>query len=241
MLEIESYTGAGIVYVAGRDVGFASSVNISIETDTQELQSNRPGGGLADSVSRIKNVKLKMTLNTFSNANMALALRGKVEVLAAEAQQPETLTAILDGLAETSYMLDPTKAVTVTNDAGDETYVEGVDYVASAAGIRALSDGGITEGQPIKVTGTSLAGNALEALVESGVTVPVTVDGVNDSTGKPFVITFYLWKPSPTAGLDVLSTNFGSFDIEGAVLANPNIVASGKSKFFRRRAASVRV
>ncbi|WP_345854235.1 hypothetical protein [Shewanella algae] len=241
MLEIESYTGSGIVYVAGRDVGFASSVNIAIERDTQELPSNRPGGGLADSVDRIKNVKLKMTLNTFSNANMALALRGKVEVLEAEVQQPETLTAILDGLAETSYMLDPTKPVTVTNEAGDVTYDLGVDYVASAAGIRALSDGNITEGQVIKVTGTSLEGSALEALVESGVTVPVTVDGVNDSTGKPFVITFYMWKPSPTSGLDVLSTNFGSFEVEGAVVANPNIVASGKSKFFRRRTASVKV
>lgn len=233
----ESYIGSGIVYVAGRDVGNASAVELSIEQDTVSLPNNRGGGGNYDSVTRITAVNLSMTLNAFSNDNLALALRGKVDVLTAEAVTDEAITAVLDGLADTVNMIDTAQTVTVTNDAGDVEYDVDTDYVVSAAGIRCLSDGDIAEGAALKVTYTSLAGSALEALVESGTTVPVVVDGLNDANGKPTVLKFYLWKPSPTSSLGIITEEFGSFDIEGEVLANDAIVAAGKSKFFTRKAA----
>jgi hypothetical protein len=109
--------------------------------------------------------------------------------------------------------------------------------VVSAGGIRALSTGAITAAESLKVSYTSKAGNALQALVESGAEVKVIVDGVNDATGKPYTLKFYRWKPSPTSGLDLIGDDFGSFDIEGGVLADSSIVATGKSKFFVRSAA----
>jgi len=111
------------------------------------------------------------------------------------------------------------------------------DYIVSAAGIRALSTGAITAAESLKVTYTSKAGNALQALVESGEEVKVVVDGINDVTGKASVLKFYRWKPTPTSGLDLIGDDFGSFDIEGGVLADSSIVAAGKSKFFVRSAA----
>ena len=233
----ESYIGAGIVYANGRDVGNASGVEISISQETKSLPNYRGGGGNYDSVTTVSAVNLKMTLNAFSNENMALALRGTVDVLTAGAVTAEAITAKLDGLADTVAMIDVAQTVTVTNDDASTTYVEGTDYIASAAGIRAISGGDITDGQALKVTYTSLAGNALEALTESGQTVPVVVDGLNDATGKPCVLKFYLWKPSPTASLAIITSDFGSFDIDGEVLANDAIVAAGKSKFFKRMAA----
>ena len=109
--------------------------------------------------------------------------------------------------------------------------------MVSAGGIRALTGGAITAGQALKVSYTKKAGNVLQALTESGTTVPVVIDGVNDATGKPWVLDFYKWSPSPTAGLDLIGDDFGSFDIEGGVLADSSIVATGKSKFFVRSAA----
>ena len=177
-------------------------------------------------------------MNDFSNANMAMALRGKVEVLTAGAiSTPESITAVLDGLADTAFMIDTAVAAVVTDAAGTTTYDVDVDYVVSAGGIRALSSGAITEGEALKVTYTKKAGNAMQALTESGAVVPVVIDGVNDATGKPWTLKFFKWSPSPTAGMDLIGDDFGSFDIEGAVLADPSIVATGKSKFFVRSAA----
>ena len=134
-------------------------------------------------------------------------------------------------------MIDTEIAAVVTDSTGSTTYEVNTDYIVSAAGIRALSTGSITAGESLKVTYTSKAGNALQALVESGEEVKVVVDGINDVTGKPSVLKFYRWKPTPTSGLDLIGDDFGSFDIEGGVLADSSIVATGKSKFFVRSAA----
>ncbi|MEL4248559.1 phage tail tube protein [Shewanella xiamenensis] len=234
---VESYIGSGIVYVAGRDVGNASGVKITIEQETKTQPNYRGGGGNSDEITKIKSVKLSLTMNDFSNANMALALRGKVEVLTAGTVDDEPITAVLDGLADTKFMIDTTVDPEVTNDTGATTYVKDTDYVVSAGGIRALTGGAITAGQALKVTYTKKAGNAMQALTESGKVVPVVIDGVNDATGKPWTLKFYKWSPSPTAGMDLIGDDFGSFDIEGGVLADSSIVATGKSKFFVRSAA----
>lgn len=233
----ESYIGAGIVYVAGRDVGNASGVEVSIEQEEKSLPNYRGGGGNYDSVTKVSSVKLKMTLNAFSNENLALALRGKVSVLTADPVDNEIVVAKLDGLAPTEKLIDISKPVTVTNSDGTTEYDVDVDYYVSAAGIRAIGTGEIVDGAQLKVSYTSAAGNALEALTEAGVTVPVVIDGMNDANGKPCVLRFYLWKPSPTSSLSLITDDYGSFDIEGEVLANDAIVAAGKSKFFKRLAA----
>nr|WP_307955346.1 hypothetical protein [Shewanella putrefaciens] len=94
---VESYIGSGIVYVDGRDVGNASGVKIAIEQETKTQPNFRGGGGNAAEITRVKAVKLSFTMNDFSNANMALALRGKVEVLTAGtvmmSQSPQYWTA----------------------------------------------------------------------------------------------------------------------------------------------------
>ncbi|MGX9460622.1 phage tail tube protein [Shewanella sp. A14] len=234
---VESYIGSGIVYVNSRDVGNASGVKIAIEQETKEQPNYRGGGGNNAEITVVKSVNLSMTLNDFSNANLALALRGKIDVLTAESVTDEAVIAVLDGLADTVKMIDTEIPAVVTDSTGSTTYDVNDDYIVSAAGIRALSSGAIAAGESLKVTYTSKAGNALQALVESGEEVKVVVDGINDVTGKPSVLKFYRWKPTPTSGLDLIGDDFGSFDIEGGVLADSSIVATGKSKFFVRSAA----
>ncbi len=236
-MSTESYIGSGIVYINGRDVGNASGVTIDIEQETKSQPNFRGGGGNAAEVTKVKSVKLKMTMNTFSNANLSLALRGKIETMTSDTVTDEVLIAKLGGLADTAKMIDLSQPVVVKNQAGTVTYVSGVDYTASAAGIRVIEGGAIADNASLKVSYKSQAGSALQALVDSGAEVKVVVDGINDASVKPWTLTFYRWKPSPTSGLDVISDDFGSFEIEGGVLADLNIVAAGKSKFFVRRAA----
>lgn len=233
----ESYIGSGIVYVNGRDVGNASGVKIDIEQETKSLPNYRGGGGNAAEVTKVKSVKLSMTLNTFSNANLALALRGAIESLVQVTVVDEAVTAFHDGMADTARMIDMAEPVTVKHTSGAPTYVVDVDYVVSPAGIRVLSTGAILNAASIKVSYKSAVGNALQALVDSGQEVKVVIDGLNDASGKPWTLKFFKWKPSPTAGLDLIGDDFGSFDIEGGVLADASIVAANKSKFFVRTAA----
>lgn len=230
----ESYIGSGIVYVNGRDVGNCSELNFQIESDTKTLPNYRGGGGNAASVERVTAVRLSMKLHEFSNANLALALRGTVASVTAGTVTAEDVIAVLGGLSETANVVDIAQTVTVTNAAAAITYVAGEDYEATPAGIKILADGDITDEQALKVTYTKKAGTALEALVSSGADVRVVFDGLNDSTGRPSVVTVYKWKPAPTSGLGLISDDFAEFDLEGEVIADQSIVAAGKSKFFRR-------
>jgi len=233
----EAYIGSGIIYVGGRDVGNCSNVQFSIEQETKTQRNYRGGGGNSASVTNITAVKLSMDLNNFSNANLALALRGKIETVTADAVVDELVTASLDGMASTDFMMDVDQAVTVTSNDGVTTYVVETDYQITPAGIKALSTGSITDAEELKVSYTKKAGNVLQSLVDSGVDVAVVLDGINDASGKPHVVKIHRWKPSPTSGLGLISDDFSSFSIEGEVLADQSITATGKSKFFQRAAA----
>lgn len=163
----EAYIGSGIVYVNGRDVGNCSDVNFSIDQETKTQRNFRGGGGNFASVTNITSVKLSMTMMNFSNANMALALRGVVDVVAAGTVTAEDVTAALGGLSATANMIDTAETVTVTNAAADVTYTKGTDYEVRPGGILVLSTGTITDEQALKVTYTRKAANVLQALVDS--------------------------------------------------------------------------
>lgn len=230
----EHYIGSGIVYVDGRDVGNASEVKVDIEQETKSAPNYRGGGGNAAEQTLVKAVNLSLKLHDYNNANLALALRGKVQAVNSVTVTDEVLNANLNGLAETSKPIDLSQPVTVKNASSGAVYVLDVDYVLSSAGIRALSSGSIAANAELKVSYKSLAGSVLQALVDSGVTVRVVVDGVNDATGKRFVLTFFKWKPAPTSGLDVITDDFAEFDIKGGVLADTSKVGATTSKFFTR-------
>jgi len=237
----EAYIGAGIVYINGRDVGNCSNVNFSIEQDTQTQRNYRGGGGNFASVTNITSVTLSMELANFSNENLGLALRGIVDVVAAGSVPGESVTAVAGGLAETAKMIDTTDTattVTVKDETDTTTYVEGTDYEVTAAGIKVLSTGAITDAEILHVDYNNKGTNVLEALVESGSEVRVVLDGINDATGKPVTVKVHRWKPSPTTGLGLISDSFATFTIEGEVLADETIQAAGKSKFFSRAAAA---
>jgi len=237
----EAYIGSGIVYINGRDVGNCSNVNFAIEQETQSQRNYRGGGGNFASVTNITSVALSMELANFSNANLALALRGVVDVVAAGSVVAENVTAVAGGLAETAKMIDmtdPATTVTVKDETDTTTYVQGTDYEVTAAGLKILSTGSITDGEVLHVDDDNKGTNVLEALVESGSEVRVVLDGINDATGKPVTVKVHRWKPSPTTGLGLISDSFATFSIEGEVLADETIQAAGKSKFFSRAAAT---
>lgn len=229
----ENYIGSGICYLDGRDIGNVTEANFSIEQDTKEKANLRGGGGNIASLTRISSIKLAITMDSFNNDNLAVALRGQVDVEASEAIADEEVTAVVPGLGQTAKMIDVTEAYTVKT-ALDVALVEGTDYEITAAGVLALADGDISDGDTIKVTYQSKASSALEAMVNSGKEFKFVFDGLNDHNGKSSIVTAYRFKPSPTSGLDLIGEDYSDFQVEGELLADTTITGSGKSQFFRR-------
>lgn len=229
----ENYIGSGICYLNGRDVGNVTAANFAIEQETKEKGNSRGGGGNIASLTRISSIKLAITMDSFNNDNLALALRGQVDVEASAAIADELVTAVVPGLGQTAKMIDITQAYTVKTNA-DVTLTEGTDYEITAAGVLAIDGGGISDGDTIKVTYQSKASTALEAMVNSGQEFKFVLDGLNDHNGKSSVVTAFRFKPSPTSGLDLIGEDYADFQVEGELLADTTITASGKSQFFRR-------
>lgn len=232
MSNTEQYIGAGIMYANGRDVGNVSALEISIDQETKSRPNYRGGGGNAASTERVKGVRLKATLDNFSNDNLALALRGVVDVQSTTAITGESQNAVLNGLTETDFMIDKSKTVTVKEGA---TPIGVEHYQVTAAGI--LLTGGVTDGAAITIDYTPRAANALQALVDSGKEVRVVFDGLNDHNGRPSVVRIHRWKPAPTSGLGLISDDYATFELEGEVLADTSRPI-GKSQFFERVDAS---
>lgn len=229
----ENYIGSGICYLNGRDIGNVTAANFAIEQDTKEKANLRGGGGNIASLTRISSVKLALTMDSFNNDNLAMALRGQVAVEASVAVSAEEVTAVAPGLGQTAKLIDVAQPYSVTDNA-DQALVEGTDYEITAAGVLAIDGGAITDGDTIKVTYQSKAASALEAMVNSGEEFKFVLDGLNDHNGKPSVVTAYRFKPSPTAGLDLIGEEYAEFQVEGELLADTTIQAAGKSQFFRR-------
>ena len=233
----EQYIGLGIVYADGRDIGNVSKLDFAIEVEKKTRPSYRPGGGNIASSERVKSVTLAATLDSFNNENLALALRGNVTVKTSDVITDEAVTAKVPGLIETLEMLDVAETVTVKTADDVTTYVVGTDYEVTAAGIKTLEGGSIVDAAALKVSYTTRAVSALQALVNSGADIRIVFDGLNDETGKPSVVKVYRWKPSPTSGLSLIGDDYGEFALEGECLADDAITASDKSKFFVREAA----
>ncbi len=229
----ENYIGSGVIYLNGRDVGNVTAATFSIDQEEKTKANRRGGGGNIASLTRISAVKLSVTMDSFSNDNLALALRGKVDVEASSSVTDEPVTAVAGGLCQTAKMIDTTQAI-VVKDSVPNTLVLGVDYEISAAGIIAKEGGSITEGEALTVSYTSKASTALEAMVNSGGEFRFVMDGLNDHNNKKSVVTAYRFKPSPTSGLDLIGDDYGEFQIEGELLADTSIQTAGKSQFFKR-------
>lgn len=232
----ENYIGSGIIYLNGRDVGNVTAANFSIEQEEKNKANRRGGGGNIASLTRISAVKLSLTMDSFVNDNLAIALRGKVDIEASVSVSDELVTAIGGGLCQTEKMIDTSDIYSV-KDNSDVALVEGTDYEISAAGPIAIEGGNIADGDTIKVSYESKAASALEAMVNSGEEFKFVLNGLNDHNGKESIITAHRFKPSPTTGLDLLGEDYAEFQIEGELLADTSIVAAGKSQFFRRVSA----
>lgn len=117
-----SYIGVGKVHlrVAGSSaalapVGNCSALSFAIEEETKELKDfTQGGGGTYNEVRRVSGVTCTMSLHDLSPENLAKAIFGDVNAIAAGSVTNENVGAVYaGGLSVTDYLLDTASSVTV--------------------------------------------------------------------------------------------------------------------------------
>ena len=233
----ESYIGSGKFYADGRRVGNVSAAKLSYKVDTKTQPNFQGGGGNLASLDRISDVNLDMTVTNFSAENMGMALRAKIGDIAAGAVAGEVHTMTINALVDTEFMIDTAVAPVVKTTGGSPEVIEPVDaqgvtnYEVTPAGIVFHSGADVVDATAITVDYTKHPSVVLRALLEGAKEYKLVMDGLNDDNNRPGVLRVWRWKPSPTDGFDLISDDYSSFELKGAVLADTSKPA-GKSQFY---------
>lgn len=223
--------GVGHIAIDGRVIENPSTFEITVEYDDITLKNTgSPGGGEYAKKSRISTIGFTATIHDFSPSTLARLLAGEASSVASSAVVDEALIASLGKLVPTANIIDTNQAVVVTNTGGVTTYVADTDYVASAAGIRALSGGSITDLEVLEVDYTSYASGKVEMATKVASDVEVIFDGWNDQENVPVVGRFYKVSLRGDGGVPLISEEFGGATISGSMLQDSS-KPFGQSKF----------
>lgn len=229
-----SLIGKGLIHLDGRAVGNGSVFSNQAEQEKKELLDfTNAAGGLYNSHSRLSAVRFAMTLHDFSPENLAMALRGSTAAVA-QATENESITtgAALDLLIKTAKLVDTSQSYSVTSDPAGTTYTEGTDYTMSAAGVTVLSGGSMAASTGYLVNYESLEGDKIEALLNSGTTYELVLDGLDEShDGAPFRLTIYKAKPDVAEEMAWIGDEFAELVIAGDCLKDTTKNGTTESQY----------
>ena len=235
-----SYIGIGQVYLATDggpllSVGNASSLSFSFDEEKKNLKDyTSPGGGNANSTSRIDNFTGSLTMHDYTAANLALALRGAVAEIATAAVVDEAHDSHGVGGElipfDFNYDADITPVITLGNAS---PCVADTDYELTPNGILTI-EGGNIDANGVLVSYTQAVAEQMEALVDSGAEFKLVFDGMNEAqAGKAAKILLHRVKFSPAQGLQFLGGEYGEVPIDFEVLSDSSVVGAGLSRYFK--------
>lgn len=240
---------AGMVYV--KDLSAANQpflpignaqASLAISEETQELPDyTNPAGGNACSVRDISGVALTLTMYDFKQENIALAVFGKVEAGAGATVTNEASEAFAGGaINPLAHIPNPASPVVVS--VGLTNYAEDVDFVVQGAGYIVLEGSALETailagaGSPPHITAAVdyvwSADITMEALVTSGKLFEMVIDGKNKAANNSAEVwRLYRVQFGPTGGLNIITREFGSMEVNAEVLADTT-KPPGDSQYF---------
>lgn len=235
-----SYIGIGQVYLSTGggpllSVGNASNLAFAFDEEKKNLKDyTSPGGGNANSVSRIDNFTGSLTMHDYTAANLALALRGAVSEISAAAITDEAHDSAGVGGELIPFDFNYDDAIPpVISLANATACVADTDYELTPSGILII-EGGNIDANGVLVSYTKAVAEQMEALVESGQEFLMVFDGMNEAQdGKAVNIRLHRIKFSPAQGLQFLGGEYGEVPIEFEVLSDATVVGAGLSKYFK--------
>lgn len=221
--------GVGQLAIDGRVIENPTTFEITVEYDDISLpNTGTPGGGEYVKKSRISTIGFTATVHDFSAATLARLLAGDASAVATASIVDENLTASLGKLVATANVIDTSQAIVVTNTGGVTIYVAGTDYIASAAGIRALSGGSISDLEVLEVDYTSYDVGKVEMGTVVASDVAIIFDGWNDQENVPVVGEFYKVSLRGDGGVPLISEEYGGATLSGSMLQDTSKTVGSK-------------
>lgn len=218
-------------------IGNVLELGLEHTEDVQQQEDmSRLGGGVHAEVRRVKEIKTKMKLADLNVVNLARAVLGTVQAVAAGNVADAPYTANLGGLVRLAH-IGPTDltvkkgatvgAATPVAAAGNfEVRPEGVYLLPEAAGI--------TEGDKLWITYDYGAYAAIEAITTKAVELELTFGGLNEADGgKPTVVEIFRCSQGVTKALALINKGFGALDVEGSVLMDSTKTGVGVSRYYK--------
>lgn len=218
-------------------IGNCSELTVSFEEDSKSaLDFTSPGGGEANSLTRITQFTGNIKHLDISADNLALALRGAVEQIAggstvtAEAQPA---VGVVSELIPFDFLPDTTQAITVVDGVASAPLTAGVDYEVTRTGIRILDETNIGADGVI-VDYTKAQQEIMQALVAAGQEFKMVFNGLNEAqSGKAVNISIHRVKFSPAQGLSFIGDDFAEMDTGFNALSDSAIVGDAVSKYMK--------
>lgn len=235
-----SYIGSGKCYLRDTstnenliEIGNASALAMDIQSEEKTLTDyTQPGGGTYNSVEKITDTNVNITVHDYSPRNLSIALFGDASVLAGSSVTDEVHTGVNAGeFIKTNFPF--ISAVTVEPSGGGTAYIEDTDYEVRDSGIYILEGTNIPADGDIQIDYTHAAADRIEALVQSGKIFQLVFEGQNEATGKRALVDIYRLKFSPTNGLNLIGDDYGALEMTGKALSDSTKTGSGVSRYFR--------
>lgn len=234
-----AYLGVGKLYLEDLQepkglifIGNVSSLNY--EATPQEIEEQdytTPGGGLDASVQRISSLNINYNARHFKTDNMARALYGSAENVAAGTVTGEEHKAYPGALL---FLGNPgAKDVVVTPAAGGSALVLDTDYTLDPAGFPVIKEGAAVPdgGMDVEVDYAFAKHATIQALVKSGKRYRQVFVGLNEAdSGKPVVIEVFRVNHSPAA-LGFIGDEFQGMEFTAKVEKDPTKVGTGLSQY----------
>lgn len=217
-------------------VGNSSAFSINHELTEVTQEDFTSLGGTACSISYINEATITMTLNCLKARNLALAFQGSGafnNVAAGSVVDEAHTTSALDELVPLAFV--PEKSTVVVMDDGATTYVAGVDYRVTSAGIVLIPGGAITIGTNLEISYDYGINTIIQALTTSQRVYELYFDGMNsgESGDQQVALRVFRVKFNPTETFNLLTTGeFGSLELTGTILKDDTKTGTGVSKYY---------
>lgn len=213
------------------EVGNAD-INVSQELIEIEQPSRQRRGGTNCKVAYTDSVNINLVLHCINEQNLAIAFMGNAEELTGTVEDEAHPVNAIHELIDFDFIPDQSQTIEVT-DGDTTTYVEGEDYILTAAGIK------IIEGSAIPVDGSDVVVNysygtnrRVNMNTVAQKEYKLVFDGWNIGEDQRRAVVFKAWKVkfNPTEEFIILSDaeEFSSLEIAGEVLRDGSRVSGSE-------------
>lgn len=198
------------------------NLQLKLSTSVKEHKESFSGQRLEDArMTTEQKCEVSMDLEDFDPANLALALYGTANTVAAGSATAETFpTVAVNDIIKLAHI--GVSSVVITDSAGTPaTLVEGTDYeIESAPGglVKILNLGAYT--QPFKAAYSYAGANNVPMFVAQPTNKYIVGDLINTVDGSRVVVRLYQVRFDPMAQLDVIGDDFNKMTLAGSCLAD---------------------